>query len=308
LDVYFKNWSWFIEWLTPEEGVMRRINRVYAWERTPYQDVAVLELARIGKCLVIDGRVQSSLSDEFIYHEALVHPAMIAHGNPRSVLVLGGGEGATLREVLRHRSVERAVMVDLDPGVVELSKKYLEEWHQGCFGDERVTLVYMDGRRYVEEAVARGEQYDVVIADLVDPAEGGPAQRLYTVEFYELVKKLIGSSGVFVTQATSPSTYPDIYARLYWTLRRVFKKVSPYYTYVQSFNGLWGFHLASETVDASGLSATEVDERIKNSIYSPASLKFYDGSTHQGMFSLPKHIKKLLARQLPPSTDSDTVA
>ncbi len=286
---------------------MRKIYKVYAWERTPYQDVAVLELAKIGKCLVIDGRVQSSLSDEFIYHEALVHPAMIAHGNPRSVLILGGGEGATLREVLKHRSVEKAVMVDLDPGVVELSKKYLEEWHQGSFADPRVTIVYMDGRKYVEEAVARGEQYDVVIADLVDPAEGGPAQRLYTVEFYGLVKKLIGDAGVFVTQATSPSTYPEIYARLYWTLRRVFKKVSSYYTYVQSFNGLWGFHLASETVDASSLGPQVVDERIKSSIYSPASLRFYDGSSHQGMFSLPKHIKKLLSKPMPPSTDSDTV-
>jgi len=305
--LYFKNWSWFIEWLTPEEGVMRRMTKVHAWVETEHQDVAIVELSRLGKCLVIDGRVQSSYSDEFVYHEALVHPAMVAHGSPRAVLILGGGEGATLREVLRYRTVERAVMVDLDPGVVELARKHLPEWHQGAFDDPRATVVFMDGRKYVEEAVSRGEQYDVVIADLVDPAEGGPAQRLYTVEFYQLVKKLVGDAGVFVTQATSPSTYPEIYARLYWTLKRVFKRVSPYYTYVQSFNGLWGFHVASETADAARLGQEEVDQKIRDLLYSPASLKFYDGTSHQGMFNIPKHLRKLLSRPLPPSTDSDTV-
>lgn len=287
---------------------MRRIFKVYGWEKTGYQEAAVLELAKIGKCLVIDGRVQSSLNDEFVYHEALVHPAMMSHGFPRSVLILGGGEGATLREALRYRTVEKVVMVDLDQRVIELSKMFLEEWHQGSFSDPRVQLVFMDGRKFVEESVARGEQFDVVIADLVDPSEGGPAQRLYTVEFYEHVKKLIGDTGVFVTQATSPSTYPEIFSRLYWTLKRVFRKVFPYYTFVQSFNGLWGFHLASETIDISKLTPTDIDEKIREILYSPASLRFYDGMAHQGMFSLPKHLKKLLSKPLPPSTDNDTVA
>lgn len=305
--MYFKNWSWFIEWLTPKEGIMRKIERIYAWDKTQYQDVAIVELARVGKSLIIDGRVQSSAEDEYIYHEALVHPAMIVKENPRHVLILGGGEGATLREVLRYKTVERAVMVDIDPMVIELSSKYLPEWHQDSFKDKRAEIVYMDGRKYVEEAVKNGESFDVVIADLVDPTEGGPAQLLYTVEFYELVKKLIGDAGVFVTQATSPTLYPETFSRLYWTLRRVFRKVYPYYTFIQSFSNLWGFYIAGETIDVERLSPEVVDARLSSLLYYPSSLRFYDGTAHIGMFSIPKHIRRILSRPMPPSTDSDTV-
>lgn len=305
--MYFKNWHWFIEWLTPNDGIIRKIEKVYVWERTQYQDVAIVELARLGKCLIIDGRVQSAAEDEHVYHEALVHPAMIVRESPRHVLILGGGEGAALREALRYRTVERVVMVDLDPRVVELSSMYLPEWHQDSFRDRRAEIVYMDGRRYVEEAVKRGETYDVVIADLVDPSEGGPAQRLYTVEFYELIRKLIGDAGVFVTQATSPTIYPETFSRLYWTLRRVFRRVYPYCVFVQSFNGLWGFYLAGEGVQADGLTPEQVDSRLKSLLYYPSSLKFYDGSAHLSMFSLPRNIRRVLSRPMSPSTDADTV-
>lgn len=306
--MYFKRWSWLIEWQTPDEAVMRRILDVHAWKTTPYQEVAVVELAHVGKCLVIDGRVQSALGDEFIYHEALVHPAMVAQGNPRSVLILGGGEGATLREALRYRTVERVTMVDIDKDVVDFAKVHLGEWHQGAFEEPRATVVIDDGRRYVERAVAWGERYDVVIADLVDPAEGGPAQKLYTLEFYEMVKRLVGREGVFVTQATSPAMYPEVFARLYWTLKHVFREVSSYMVYVRSFGSVWGFHVASESVNVASLTPSDVDERLSRLLLEGSLLRFYDGVTHAGIFALPKHVRELLSRPRKPSTDADTVA
>ncbi len=298
-------WKLVVEWISEGEGCFREIVSVLAEKRTRFQEVMVAELSGLGKSLVIDGKVQSSLLDEHWYHEALVHPVMITHPRPRRVLVLGGGEGATIREVLRHRSVEEVVMVDIDRDVIEFAKKHLEEWHQGSFNDKRVRLVIGDGREYITNAARRGEYFDVVILDLVDPTEGGPATKLYTVEFYEKVREVLRGEGIMVTQATSPTLTPRVYAVVKNSIARVFRITTPYVTYVRSYNGLWGFVTGSDKLSPKELSREEVAKRLRERI--GTSLRFYDEETHTWMFSLPKPIRELLETIKDYATDENPV-
>ncbi|KSW12623.1 spermidine synthase [Pyrodictium occultum] len=290
------------EWTDEGEACIRSVKKIYAAGSTRFQEYLIAELAGIGKALVLDGKVQSSLFDEHWYHEALVHPTLLSHPCPRRVLVIGGGEGATVREVLRHSCVEHVTMVDIDKELVELAKKHLPEWHQGAFDDERLELVLEDGRKFLSET---SERFDAVILDLVDPMEGGPAALLYTLEFYKLVAGVLEPGGIVVTQASSPVLTPRVYATVRNTMASVFRIVRPYVTYVRSYNGLWGFVAASDAVDPAALRAADVDRLIRERIR--GTLRFYDGATHEWMFTLPKPIRDSLERYTDVATDSNPV-
>jgi spermidine synthase len=296
-------WNWFVEWISDGDASIKAASKVYAFDRTPFQNVMVVELVSLGKTLIIDGKVQSSLYDEYIYHESLVHPPLITHGSPRKVLILGGGEGATLREALRYKTMEEVHMVDIDGKVIEFAKEFLQEWHKGSFFDSKTKLIIADGRKFLEEASERGEKYDAVIIDLVDPLVGGPAVRLYTKEFYQLVKKVLADGGVMVTQATSPVLYQRMFAIILNTISSVFSVARAYATYVRSYNGLWGFVFGSDRGDPLSLKAEEVDGAIKELIKSPEELRFYDGVTHETLFRMPKNIRDGLKKYREVSTD-----
>jgi len=296
-------WKFIAEWISRGEVCMREAKRILVHSRTRYQEFIIAELEGLGKSLIIDGKVQSSLLDEHWYHEALVHPVLLAHPCPRRVLVVGGGEGATIREVLRHNCVEHVDMVDIDEELVEQSKRLLVEWHQGAFDDPRVNVVIDDGRRFIE---GKRAEYDVIILDVVDPTEGGPAALLYTVEFYRLVKRALRENGIMVTQATSPVLTPEVYASITKTLSAVFSIVRPYVTYVRSYNGLWGFVAASDRVDPARLTPDRVDNLLRERVR--GELRFYDGSTHGWLFSLPKPLRDMLQRTGRIATDSEPIA
>ena len=299
----YAQWKYVVEWIVPGEGCLREVEEIEAYGRTRYQEYMVARLAGIGRALIIDGKVQSSLHDEHWYHEALVHPVLLAHPCPRRVLIVGGGEGATAREVLKHRCVEEVVMVDIDGELVETAKRLLGDWHQGSFEDPRLRLVIGDGRRYVEQHPG---EFDAVILDIVDPMEGGPAALLYTREFYEAVKRsLRGPEGVAVTQATSPTLTPEVYATIYKTMASVFRIARPYATYVRSYNGLWGFVAASDATDPA-MPAQEVERRINERIN--GSLRFYDPETHTWLFTLPRPIREALREKGRIATDKEPIA
>src|SRR5512146_423373 len=171
-----KNSKWFFDYLTPEEGHIHGIKTTLYSKKTAFQQMEIMDTGSYGRCLVLDQKMQSSEVDEFIYHEILVHPAMLMHPNPKRVFIVGGGEGATLREVLRHKSVEYCMMVDIDQEVVEKSKELLPEWHQGAFDDPRTDLRFMDARKYLEETT---DSYDAIIIDISEPVEEGPAYLLF---------------------------------------------------------------------------------------------------------------------------------
>lgn len=298
--VPLETFNWFMEVQTPCSMHAHGIKELLYVGKSKYQEIVVAKLCNVGKALVLDGKIQSSENDEWIYHEALVHPIMLAHPRPKRVLVLGGGEGATLREVYKY-DVEKATMVDLDEEVIKVAKKYLPEWHQGSFDDPRTELVIMDGRKFLEQA--EPNSYDVVILDLVDPTEGAPAAKLYTKEFYELVYKVLKEDGIMVTQATSTSYTLKNFTVIYRTIKEVFPKAGGYHAFVQAFDATWGFVWGSKGPDPSKFTRDDVDKLISKRV--KGKLKFYDGITHLGMFSLPKHVRKAMEEETIVSTDAN---
>jgi len=280
---------------------LHRIEEVLYAGQTKFQSAQIIRSSSFGICLVLDGKIQSSEADEFIYHEALVQPAMITHPCPEAVFIAGGGEGATLREALRHKTVKRAVMVDIDEEVVALSKKYLPDHSRGAFEDSRTELHHVDARDYLAKS---NDKFDVIVIDLPDPIEEGPAYLLYTREFYQIVRDKLTDNGLIVVQAGSASLTELLnFTAVNNTLKSVFPIVSQYKADMPCFGGPWGFCLASLNPDPTLLSPDEVDNRI--AARSLTGLKLYDGLTHQGMFSLPKYIRDALVSQPRLITDKD---
>ncbi|HUY34168.1 MAG TPA: fused MFS/spermidine synthase [Pirellulales bacterium] len=251
----------FIEDTDPFDRYTYRLSSVVYSGKTAFQNVLIADTYNFGRTLMLDGAIQSSGDDEAIYHELLVQPAMLRHPNPRDVLIIGGGEGATLREVLVHRSVQSATMVDIDREVVELCKEHLRAWHQGAFEDRRARLVYDDGRKFVTDSDGR---YDVVIIDVVDMLDNGPAQALYTRQFYELLRRRLRPDGIVVVQGLEFSFLDDKpHAALARTLRAVFPEVHSCRVHVPSFLSCWGFLIASDWFAPRDWSAAECDRAIE---------------------------------------------
>lgn len=296
-----RHWHWLIEWDTPTLGHVKAIKRVVYSGRSKYQDIIVIETYEYGLALVLDGKTQSTELDEFIYHEALVHPAMILHGAPRKVLILGGGEGATLREALKYGSVERAVMVDIDEEVIRVCREHMRFMNEGVFDDKRVNLVIGDALDYVFNT---NETFDVIIADLSDPIVEGPSYKLYTREFYARVGEILSPNGVFVTQATSPTNTPETHAVIYSTARSVFPKTAYYHIFMPSFEALWGFVITSKTLDPRGLDPKYVDEALARH---GVKTRFYDSIAHTHMFSVPRNLREFIERESRVSTFENPV-
>ena len=283
-----KNSRWFIEYTTPHEAHMHAMRRFLATTTSRFQTIEIADSYRYGKCLLLDGKMQSSQDDEFIYHEALVHPAMIAHPHPVNVAIIGGGEGATLREVLKHDTVRRAHMIDIDKVVIDLSKKLLPEWGAGAFKDPRSRVLAADGRKFLQKS-GRGA-FDVVIVDISEPVPGGPSYLLFTREFYRIVAERLGPDGVISLQAASTQCGDiSMHAMIVRTLRTVFPHVCPFSIEVPSFDLPWGIAVAAKRADPARLGASEVDRRLKER--GIKGLRYYDGVTHQGIFQVPKYMR-----------------
>jgi spermidine synthase len=297
------NINWMRDEVTPDLVQYHRVKKVLYSGETDFQSVEILDLYNYGVCLVLDGKIQSGEKDEFVYHEALVQPVMLSHSSPESVFIAGGGEGATLREVLNNRSVKRAVMVDLDEQVVDLCRRFLPTFHQSSFNDSRATIKFADARGYLEHTK---EKYDIAIIDIVDPLEAGPACLLYTKEYYQIIKEHLNPGGAMVIQSGSCGwTNLHIFTSIVTTLKSVYKIVQPYCVYVPSFVDLWGFTIASDGLNAANLSAGDIKKLISARLNK--KLKSYDGLSHQSMFVLPKPLRRKLAASRRIVTDADPV-
>jgi spermidine synthase len=269
-----------------------KVENIFFEGRTKYQYVQCFSNALFGKVLFLDKKIQSAQVDEYVYHESLVHPAMMTHLKPQRVLVLGGGEGATLREVYRHSTIESITMVDIDEELVGICKKHLSEWPEGAYEDKRTRLVIGDARQFVEETV---EKFDVVISDLTEPLEEGPSVYLFTKEFYQEIDKVLDDDGVFVLQAGSTDpTYHEFFASCAKTLNHVFPIVRPYWTFVFSFGCPWGFVAASKREDPLDLAENDLKKRADSRRIK--GLKFYHEGLHKGFFALPGYLVKGLEK------------
>ncbi|EED88302.1 spermidine synthase [Thalassiosira pseudonana CCMP1335] len=262
-----------------------------------FQEVQVIE-SYFGRTLVTDGKTQSAEHDEFVYHESLVHPALFCGqgGAPKSVFIGGGGELATAREVLRHSTIERCVMVDIDPAVVNVCKKYLPEWGgQAVIDHPKMEYIAGDAHKYLMET---NEKFDVIIMDISDPIEAGPGVALYTQEFYQRAAEVLNKPhGVFVTQAGSADFETCCFSPIKNTLGTVFDHAIPYSCPIASFGEDWGYVMAFNGDPSQGrkladLSRESVDELIEERIR--LVLKHYDGVSHRRLFALSKPLREAM--------------
>lgn len=289
--------QWFVE-KTTNTRIWHRIRRTVLSTRSPYQKIDIVDTCAFGRVLFLDNMVQSSELDEFIYHEMLVHPALFTHGPVRSVCIIGGAEGATLREVLRH-DPQRVVMVDIDEKLVEICKKHLPAWSQGAFEDPRVELRFEDGRKFLERAI---ETFDAILIDLSDPLQGGPSTLLYTKEFYGIVYQRLSEGGCAAVQ--SETFHPariEAHARVRNTLLEVFPFVRPYGYMSHAFHELYSFTLASKRLDPDQVDIEEAFRAKK------LPLRYYSPELHRGMFKLPANLYEAYARYRRIITDQDVV-
>ena len=284
--------KWYLETIFPDMTVMLQVEKVIYSGDTAYQKVEVLESNSFGRSLVLDGKTQSTERDEHIYHEALVHPAMLCHPNPRAVFIGGGGEGATVREVLAHKPVDRVTMLDLDGEVVELCRRFLPQHHRGSFEDPRLKLLHRDAREYLSSS---DETFDVMVMDLVDPLEAGTAYLLYTEEFYRLAKSRLNPGGILVTQSGPAGllSYQECFTTIFNTLGNVFDYTAAAQAHVPAFQTLWSFTFASE--QPLPLAVDErweerVNQLLEERVEKP--LRYYDGESHRSMFALPKFLRQ----------------
>jgi spermidine synthase len=286
-----ERWQWYVEQFAPTEQHHHAIEETYFAGRTPFQDVAVIRTETFGKMLVLDGDTQSSEHDEKIYHESLVHPALAAIEDRREVLILGGGEGATLREALRRGDVERCTMVDIDGDVVELSKRYLPEWSAGAFEDPRARVIVGDALAFLRDD---RDTYGAIVSDLTEPLEDSPSNPLFCDAVFADIKRRLAPGGVYVLQASTAGFHNmATHAKMARTLRGYYENVASFYTHVPAFDNDWAFLACSDAVDVATIS----DERIDAYV---AGLRgdnyFYDAQTHKRLFNLPRSMRRELAK------------
>lgn len=284
---------WMSEYITPWDIYVHGVTRVLAYQKTAFQEMYVVESGAYGKALVLDGKWQSSTGDEFLYHEPLVQPAMICHGAPKKVLILGGGEGATAREILRWRSVDRVLMVDIDGEVVAACRQHLPEMHQGAFDDPRLEVAIADALNVLDTSE---ERWDIVISDLSDPIEEGPSYQLFTQEYFQKIRRVLAPGGYFVVQAGQVTPVNlTLHARTLRTVGTVFPHVVAYASHTPSYGSPWGFGLAAESPIDPQPDPIAVDRLLAEQLTGP--LRAIDGQTLLGMLQTPKYIRTAIAAE-----------
>ncbi|MEM9662022.1 MAG: spermidine synthase [Planctomycetota bacterium] len=285
---------WLFEPMTGEDTYAHAITRVLADQQTEHQHMRIVESATYGTALLLDGQWQSSTGDEFIYHEAMVHAAACAHGAPRSVLILGGAEGATAREALKWPTVERIVTCDIDRQVIDACRQHMPEMAGGAFEDPRHELVVGDAFGFIDRAADGNDRFDLIISDLSDPIEDGPSWRLFTRETFAQCKRALTAEGIFIIQAggIAPAEV-GLHARVSITLASVFTNVSSLQVPVPIFGTPLGMLIASDSpidrlpdVDATDTILEPITDR-----------RFIDGRTLLGLYQVPLYVRKALAQE-----------
>lgn len=285
---------WFVEWFSEGEFHAHKVLKILGTSQTAFQKATMIETHTFGKCLIIDRETQSSEFDEVFYHESLVCPAIIAHPAPKTALILGGGEGATARDILNAKSIKNLTMVDIDPEVIQFAKKFMPSWHRGSFNDKRMKLIVDDAKKFVEETK---NKFDIIYSDLPSPLEGGPAFEMYTLEFYKTLKKKLNKNGIFAAQ-TGPGTPLQfgLHPAINNTLKKVFKIVRSYMVYIPSYDMPWAFTLCTDNkaADLALKNTDKIDKLIAKKF--TRKLEFIDGETIKGIFSIPKYYRTLMAK------------
>ncbi len=277
--------GWTVETLHDDFRQCLKEGAVLYDSETAHQRLRVIENATFGRVLTLDGVVQTTEGDEFIYHEMMAHVPVLAHGVARRVLIIGGGDGGMAREVLRHRAIEHVTMVEIDAGVVEFAKQYLPSLSAGAFDDARLNLVIADGAAFVRESA---ESFDVIIADSTDPV--GPGEVLFTDSFYGHVKGRLAEGGIFVTQNGVPFLQGDELKGTMRAFRSLFHDATCYLATIPTYAGGpmafgWGTDSAARQVELETLETRFAAAGI--------AARYYTPEVHKAAFALPGYVKAL---------------
>ncbi len=272
----------------PSQRVFLQVRDVLYRGTSPYQEIAIIDTVLFGRALVLNNVLQTAERDEFCYHEMLVHPVMIAHPNPRRVLIIGGGDGGALRRVLQH-PVEQVTMVEIDQQVVEACREHLWNIHRGAFDDPRVELRFEDGFAYVER---RSGTFDVIIVDGPDPLGDTPGMVLFSPDFYNGLADMLAPGGLVVQQTESPMLLPIQTAATHLHLREVLPIVRTYITTVQSYDSFWSFTVASRDVDPAALTVETVAQRLRERGIDDC--QYYSPEIHWAAFRLPPFLRRFI--------------
>ena len=271
---------WFTEKQTEHFGITARIVRTLHTEQTPFQKLDMVETAEFGNMLILDGMVMTTQKDEFVYHEMVAHVPLFTHPKPENVLVVGGGDGGVIREVLKHPSVKKATLVEIDGKVIEYSKKYLPEI-AGKLDDPRVEVKVDDGFMHIAQSE---NEYDVIMVDSTEPV--GPAVNLFTKGFYAGIANALKEDGIFVAQTDNPWFKADLIHNVYRDVKEVFPITRLYTSNIPTYpSGLWTFTLGSKQYDPLAVS----DDRFHD-----IETKYYTKELHKACFVLPKFVADLV--------------
>lgn len=279
--------DWHEEGLYPDVRTRYQIGKVLYDSKTEHQKLRLFEHPRLGKILTLDGVTQTTEKDEFVYHEMMTHVPILAHGAARRVLIIGGGDGGILEEVLKHPGVEKATMVEIDAGVVEFSKQYLSEICKDAFEDPRTDLVIDDGFAFMGRA---GEAYDVIIVDSTDPQ--GPGEILFTREFYQRCKARLTPGGVLVTQNGVPFMQGDELRQTATFLREFFADVSCYLATIPTY--VCGAMAMGWATGNAGLRQVPLETLQARCKGLDLGARYYTPEVHKAAFALPPYVSELL--------------
>lgn len=256
--------------------------------KSKYQKIEIFENETFGRYLRLDRGIQTCESDEYLYHEPLVHVPMIAHPNPKNVLIVGGGDGGVLKQVLKHNTVKKVDMVELDEEVINVSKKYLKKIHENSFENKKSNIIIDDGIEYMKKTK---NKYDVIILDLTDP-DTEIVSFLYTTNFYDLVKSKLKKGGIVSIQTEVPYMVANVHVRILKTLMKSFKIVRPYYNYIPTYGTVHGFASCSDKIDTKKIKNKSVDGKIKRRKI--GNLKMFNGEVFGAMHVVPNVVSEKL--------------
>ncbi|MDD3030578.1 MAG: polyamine aminopropyltransferase [Alphaproteobacteria bacterium] len=264
-----------------------KVNRWLYKDVTPFQKISIFENDTMGRVMVLDGYVQTTTADEYMYHEMLAHVPLFGHGKAKRILIIGGGDGGTLRRCLEHTDVEHVTMVEIDRRVVEAAKKWMPEISAGAFEDPRCLLIIGDGLSFVKKTE---EKFDVILVDSTDPV--GAATRLFTQEFYKDCRNCLASGGVLAPQSGMPFFQKDEARNTHVYLKNLFKDAWFFTTCVPSYYGghiIFGW--ATDNVDLRCQTEREIGERLKKT---KIKTGYYNAQIHVSSFVLPQFMAKII--------------
>lgn len=278
---------WFQETLYPSWRQTHEITQTLFQHRTEFQNLVIFENPRWGRALALDGVVQVTEGDEFVYHEMMAHVPILAHGAAEKTLIIGGGDGGVLREVLKHKGVKKATMVEIDRAVVDMCLKYMPSIAGKSFDDPRTDLVIADGIKFVAETK---ERFDVIIVDSTDPA--GPGEVLFTPEFYASCKRCLTDKGIMITQNGVPMMQPEELTNTYRRMQPLFADVSFVMAAVPTYvGGFMSLAWASLDSDARRRPLSLIQERYAQNAF---PTRYYTPEIHLGAFALPRYVSDLM--------------